>query len=142
MADRIELIGVEAFGHHGVFSQEKDAGQKFIVDMVVWTDFRAAADSDALEDTINYVQLADIAVNAVEGKGAQGTQGAHGQQSPQSQQSQPQSHDLIETLASRIADEIAELGGVYAVEVTVHKPEAPIAHPFADVRVVARRSKR
>ena len=89
MADRIELIGVEAFGHHGVFSQEKDAGQKFIVDMVVWTDFRAAADSDALEDTINYVQLADIAVNAVEGKGAQGTQGA------QSQQSQPQSHDLI-----------------------------------------------
>lgn len=139
MADRIELIGVEAFGHHGVFSQEKDAGQKFIVDMVVWTDFRAAADSDALEDTINYVQLADIAVNAVEGKGAQGTQGAHGQQS---QQSQPQSHDLIETLASRIADEIAELGGVYAVEVTVHKPEAPIAHPFADVRVVARRSKR
>ena len=136
MADRIELIGVEAFGHHGVFSQEKDAGQKFIVDMVVWTDFRAAADSDALEDTINYVQLADIAVNAVEGKGAQGTQGAQGQQS------QPQSHDLIETLASRIADEIAELGGVYAVEVTVHKPEAPIAHPFADVRVVARRSKR
>ncbi len=136
MADRIELIGVEAFGHHGVFSQEKDAGQKFIVDMVVWTDFRAAADSDALEDTINYVQLADIAVNAVEGKGAQGTQGAHGQQS------KPQSHDLIETLASRIADEIAELGGVYAVEVTVHKPEAPIAHPFADVRVVARRSKR
>ncbi|MBC6794576.1 dihydroneopterin aldolase [Corynebacterium sp. LK28] len=136
MADRIELIGVEAFGHHGVFSQEKDAGQKFIVDMVVWTDFRAAADSDALEDTINYVQLADIAVNAVEGKGAQGTQGA------QSLQSQPQSHDLIETLASRIADEIAELGGVYAVEVTVHKPEAPIAHPFADVRVVARRSKR
>lgn len=136
MADRIELIGVEAFGHHGVFSQEKDAGQKFIVDMVVWTDFRAAADSDALEDTINYVQLADIAVNAVEGKGVQDTQGAHGQQS------QPQSHDLIETLASRIADEIAELGGVYAVEVTVHKPEAPIAHPFADVRVVARRSKR
>ena len=136
MADRIELIGVEAFGHHGVFSQEKDAGQKFIVDMVVWTDFRAAADSDALEDTINYVQLADIAVNAVEGKGAQGTQGAHGQQS------QPQSHDLIETLASRIADEIAELGGVYAVEVTVHKPVAPIAHPFADVRVVARRSTR
>ncbi len=136
MADRIELIGVEAFGHHGVFSQEKDAGQKFIVDMVVWTDFRAAADSDALEDTINYVQLADIAVNAVEGKGAQGTQGAQSQQSP------PQSHDLIETLASRIADEIAELGGVYAVEVTVHKPEAPIAHPFADVRVVARRSKR
>lgn len=123
MADRIELIGVEAFGHHGVFSHEKDAGQKFIVDMVVWTDFRAAAETDSLEDTINYVQLADIAVNAVEGRGAQG-------------------HDLIETLASTIADQIAELGGVYAVEVTVHKPQAPIAHPFADVRVVARRSKR
>lgn len=126
MADRIELMGVEAFGHHGVFSHEKDTGQKFIVDMVVWTDFRAAADTDALEHTIDYVQLADIAVNAVEGRGTP----------------RGQSHDLIETLASEIADEIAELSGVYAVEVTVHKPEAPIAHPFADVRVVARRSKR
>lgn len=121
MADRIELIGVEAFGHHGVFAHEKDTGQKFIVDMVVWTDFRAAADSDSLEDTINYVQLADIAVNAVQVQ---------------------EGHDLIETLASNIADQIAGLGGVYAVEVTVHKPQAPISHPFADVRVVARRSKR
>ncbi|WP_296212240.1 dihydroneopterin aldolase [uncultured Corynebacterium sp.] len=134
MADRIELIGVEAFGHHGVFSHEKDAGQKFIVDMVVWTDFRAAAETDSLEDTINYVQLADIAVNAVEGRGAQGA--------PSQVKGQAQGHDLIETLTSTIADQIAELGGVYAVEVTVHKPQAPIAHPFADVRVVARRSKR
>lgn len=118
MADRIELMGVEAFGHHGVFAHEKDAGQKFVVDIVVWTDFSAAAGTDNLRDTINYVTLADIAVEAIQGPG----------------------FDLIETLASHIADQINALAGVYAVEVTVHKPQAPIDYPFADVRVVARRS--
>lgn len=120
VADRIELLGVEAFGHHGVYRQEKDTGQKFVVDMVVWTDFADAAGSDSLGDTINYVELADIAVDVIQGPG----------------------YDLIETVASVIADRIKTLVGVYAVEVTVHKPQAPIDYPFADVRVVARRSNR
>ncbi|HIW95806.1 MAG TPA: dihydroneopterin aldolase [Candidatus Corynebacterium gallistercoris] len=120
MADRIELMGVEAFGHHGVFTAEKDTGQKFVVDMVLWTDFAAAAASDNLADTINYVELADIAVEVIQGP----------------------SFDLIEKVASTIADRVKEKQGVYAVEVTVHKPQAPIDYPFADVRVVARRSNR
>lgn len=125
MADRIELIGLEAFGYHGVFDHEKARGQKFIVDIVVWTDFAAAAASDSLDDTISYVQLADIAVAAITGPGNDGQPG----------------FDLIETLAARIADSIIELAPVHAAEVTVHKPQAPIDYPFADVRVVARRSR-
>ncbi|KAB1503063.1 dihydroneopterin aldolase [Corynebacterium sp. 320] len=118
MADRIELMGVEAFGYHGVYEHEKKAGQKFVVDIVVWTDFRTAADTDRLGHTISYVDLAKIAVDAIEGE----------------------PFDLIETLASRIAERIQDIEGVLANEVTVHKPQAPINYPFADVRVVARRS--
>ncbi|OFT87764.1 MULTISPECIES: dihydroneopterin aldolase [Corynebacterium] len=123
MADRIELIGLEAYGYHGVFDHEKTQGQKFLIDIVVWTDFGAAAHSDELADTISYVDLADIAVEEVQSAGSKGA-----------------GHDLIETLASRIADRINDIAGVHAVEVTVHKPQAPIEYPFSDVRVVARRN--
>lgn len=118
MADRIELIGVEAFGYHGVYEQEKKQGQKFIVDIIVWTNFATAAQTDQLDNTISYVDLARIAVEAIQGE----------------------PYDLIETLASVIADEIQALPAVIATEVTVHKPQAPIHYPFQDVRVVARRS--
>ncbi|AWT27009.1 MULTISPECIES: dihydroneopterin aldolase [Corynebacterium] len=118
MADRIELDGLEVYGYHGVYDFEREKGQKFIVDLVVWTDFRAAAATDDIGRTISYVELADIAVEVAAGP----------------------SLNLIETLASTIADRINGLDGVYAVEVTVHKPDAPIHHPFTDVRVVARRS--
>lgn len=120
MADRIELDGLEVHGYHGVYDFEKEKGQKFIVDLVVWTDFAAAAASDDISSTISYVDLADIAVEVAAGP----------------------SLDLIETLASTIADRINDLTGVIAVEVTVHKPDAPIHHPFTDVRVVARRSQK
>jgi len=118
VADRIELIGLEAYGYHGVYEHEKNTGQKFLVDMVVWTDFSHAANSDSIADTISYVDLANIAVELVQGL----------------------ANDLIETLATNIANKIIELDGAMAVEVTVHKPQAPIDYPFADVRVVARRS--
>lgn len=118
VADRIELIGVEAFGYHGVYETERKTGQKFVVDIVVWTNFAGAADTDDLANTISYVDLARIAVEAIEGE----------------------PFDLIETLATTIAEEIQAIDGVLANEVTVHKPGAPINYPFADVRVVARRS--
>lgn len=120
VADRIELVGLEAYGYHGVFDFEKEKGQKFLTDIVVWTDFATSAETDSIEDTTSYVDLATIAVDTVQGE----------------------SFDLIETLAATIADQIIELPGIHAVEITVHKPYAPIDHPFADVRVVARRSQK
>jgi len=48
--------------------------------------------------------------------------------------------DLIETLAQRIADQVLKNDLVEEVEVTVHKPQAPITVPFDDVTVtIARR---
>ena len=50
--------------------------------------------------------------------------------------------NLIETVAGEIADDIMSDERVHAVEVVVHKPAAPIPLTFADVAVVARRSRR
>lgn len=121
MADRIELRGLECFGHHGVFPEEKRDGQRFIVDITCWLDIAEAAATDDLALTVNYGELAETAVQIVQG----------------------QTRDLIETVAVEIADRaMATFGMLHAVEVTIHKPEAPIPHAFADVAVVARRSRR
>jgi|SRR5690625_3458103 len=120
MTDRIELRGLRVRGHHGVFDHEKRDGQDFLVDLVLWTDFTAAAASDDLADTVDYGALAMFARDVVAG----------------------QSRDLIETVASRIADGIMEMApSAHAVEVTVHKPGAPIPAEFTDVAVVARRDR-
>jgi len=121
VADRIELRGLECFGYHGVFPHEKRDGQTFIVDVTCWLDVAGAAATDDLALTVNYGELADLAVSVVQGE----------------------PRDLIETVAVEIADRaMAAHGLLHAVEVTIHKPEAPIPHTFADVAVVARRSRR
>ncbi|OFS21952.1 dihydroneopterin aldolase [Corynebacterium sp. HMSC04H06] len=118
MADRIELTGLECYGYHGVFDHEKRDGQKFLVDITCWLSF---SPNDDLAETINYAELADLAAGIVEGE----------------------PYDLIETVASRIADAAMETyEQLFAVEVTVHKPQAPIERTFGDVAVVARRSKK
>lgn len=121
MADRIELRGLECFGHHGVFAEEKRDGQTFLVDVTCWLDTAPAAADDDLTKTVNYAELAQLAVDVVAGP----------------------ARDLIETVAAEIADGILDrFDLLHAVEVTVHKPSAPIPHTFADVAVVARRSRR
>ncbi|MBS9533188.1 dihydroneopterin aldolase [Mycobacterium sp. M1] len=119
MTDRIELRGLKVRGNHGVFDHERADGQDFIIDITVWMDLAAAAASDALADTYDYGVLAQRAAAVVAGP----------------------ARDLIETVAAEIADDVLTDTRVQAVEVTVHKPHAPIPLTFADVAVVARRSR-
>ncbi|RAU90471.1 dihydroneopterin aldolase [Mycolicibacter senuensis] len=120
MTDRIELRGLKVRGNHGVFAHERADGQDFIVDITVWMDLSVAAASDALADTYDYGVLAQRAAEIIAGP----------------------ARDLIETVAAEIADEVMADVRVQAVEVTLHKPHAPIPLTFADVAVVARRSRR
>ena len=118
--DRITLTGLRVRGHHGVFDHERRDGQDFLVDLTVWLDLTAAQRTDALADTVDYGALATIAADVVAG-------------SP---------YDLIEAVAGRIADEVlAADDRLAAVEVTVHKPSAPIPLAFADVAVAVRRER-
>jgi 7,8-dihydroneopterin aldolase/epimerase/oxygenase len=120
MADRIELRGLVIRGRHGVFDHERADGQDFVVDMTVWIDLAQAAASDELADTYDYAALAQLAADVVAGP----------------------PRNLIETVGAEIADRVMEDERVHAVEVVVHKPQAPIPQQFADVAVVMRRSRR
>lgn len=124
MADRIELTGLRAYGYHGVFEHEKAEGQEFIADITCWMDFPRNAEGqpvDQLERTVHYGELAELAHGILAGP----------------------SFDLIETVAGTIADTIMDTYPIlHAVEVTIHKPSAPIPLTFDDVAVVARRSRK
>ncbi len=117
--DRITLTGVTGYGHHGVFPAERERGQPFVVDLTCSLDLARAAAEDDLGQSIDYADLASAVVADVE-------------RDPL---------DLIEALADRIARTCLQYGAVQRVEVTVHKPAAPLPVSVADVAVTLTRSR-
>ncbi|WP_221933652.1 dihydroneopterin aldolase [Aeromicrobium piscarium] len=117
--DRITLTGIRAVGHHGVFDHERREGQPFLADVVLWLDLAPAARTGDLEATVDYGTLGQQVHDVLAGEPV----------------------DLIETVAERIADVGLGHAGVHRVEVTVHKPQAPIPVPFGDVAVTVIRSR-
>jgi len=117
VTDRIVLKGIAARGLHGVLDVEKVDGQDFVVDVELEVDLRRAGRSDLLAHTVNYAEVAADIVELITGP----------------------SLDLIESLADQIATAALRRPLVQAVEVTVHKPQAPVGVPFGDVQVVVER---
>ena len=116
---RVALRGLAGVGRHGVFDFEREQGQRFVVDVVCTLDLAPAAAADDLKLTIDYGVLGADVVAEIEGEPVQ----------------------LIETLADRIARTCLRRPAVLAVEVTVHKPEAPMPVEVADVAVTLTRSR-
>ncbi|MFV0463375.1 MAG: 2-amino-4-hydroxy-6-hydroxymethyldihydropteridine diphosphokinase [Nostocoides sp.] len=116
--DRIEARGIRAFGRHGVLEHERREGQEFVVDVSLAVDLARAGRTDDLAETVSYAEVAADVVAIVTGEPV----------------------DLIETVAQRIADACLRRPLVEAVEVTVHKPQAPVGVPFDDVAVTLRRA--
>ncbi len=119
MSDRIEILGISGWGHHGVLAEERREGQEFSVDVALGVDTRDAARTDDLALTVDYGEVAQRVHALIVGE----------------------AFDLIETLAERIADAVLAFDGLVSVEVAVHKPSAPIPVPFDDVIVRIRRER-
>ena len=117
--DRIALQGLRVFARHGVLEAERQAGQEFLIDVVLWLDLRPAAAADDVSKTVDYGALANRLVRLAEEPPVR----------------------LIETLAGRLAADCLSEPLVAEVEITVHKPQAPIAHPIGDVTVTIRRGR-
>jgi dihydroneopterin aldolase len=117
--DRISLTGLRVFARHGVHEAERRDGQEFLIDAVLWLDTRAAAEGDDLAKTVDYGALADRLAGLAADPPVQ----------------------LIETVAQRLAAACLAEPTVEEAEITVHKPHAPISHPFGDVAVTIRRAR-
>lgn len=119
MSAIIHLSGLEVFAHHGVFPEERDQGQIFVVDLDVEFDAGPAAASDDVSDTLNYAELAQAVHDALA--------------------SDPV--NLLETLAARVLRRVFSFPGAQHATVTIHKPEAPMPVSVAGVSITLSSSR-
>ena len=109
----IELEGMEFHAFHGVLEHEKIEGNLFIVDFKGEVDMSKAAESDLLEDTLNYALIYDAVAKQM--------------QTPS---------ELLEHVAGRIVKAIAaDSPQLESFSVRVSKRQPPVAGPVKWSRV-------
>lgn len=119
--DKMVLRGMEYYGYHGVFEEERKLGQRFYVDLELELDLRQAGVSDDFSRTVNYAEVHELVKKIVEG----------------------QSFKLIEALAERIASSVLDTYTmVDALTVHVTKPHPPFDIHFEGVTVQIHRSRK
>lgn len=119
--DKIYLNQLSFYGYHGLFKAETELGQRFLVDLVLYTSLEAAGQSDQMEDSIDYGAVYDKVKTVVEG----------------------QPKKLVEAVAAKIAEELlGTFEKLNALTVKVIKPDPPIPGHYESVAVEIYREKR
>ncbi|KAH1204749.1 Dihydroneopterin aldolase 1 [Glycine max] len=124
--DKLTQRGLSFFGFHGALPEERNLGQKFLVDVDAWMDLKAAGKSDHLSDTVSCRHICpmfglSIAKEILEG-------------SP---------HILVESVAQKIAvTTLTNHNQISAVRVKVKKPHVAVRGPvdYLGVEIFRRRS--
>ena len=114
----ISILGLEAFGRHGVHDSERELGQRFVVDLDLELSRLAAVRSDDLADTVDYAALAQAVAAIVTGPPVR----------------------LLERLAGLIADRALAEEGARAVTVTVRKPHVALPQVVSETAVTLHRA--
>jgi dihydroneopterin aldolase len=121
MSDEVFLEGLRFYAYHGVNPEERVQGQRFVVDIHLATDLRAAGLSDDLTQTVNYSAVYKRVRAIVEGP----------------------PRDLIEAVAEETASALlAEFPLITAATVTVRKPEVALKGAMLDAAGVRIHRKR
>lgn len=117
--DQIIIKGLEVFGNHGVYKEEQEKGQKFVVNATLFYDTARAGRTDELEDSVDYGKVCKLINDFM-------TQ---------------YRMNLLETIANRLARKILmAYPELEAVTLEIEKPQAPIPLPFENVSVKIHRS--
>lgn len=102
--DCIHLTQIRGYGYTGALPEEQVLGQWFEVDLTLWIDLEKAGDSDRLSDTLNYCDVIEVTRKLIN----------------------TSRFNLLEKLASAIAQSVLQFNQVAQVQVRLIKPAAPI----------------
>jgi dihydroneopterin aldolase len=119
---RIELRGLELHGFHGVLEEERERGQRFVVDLELDLDSASAAraaESDRIEDAVDYRDVVETV----------------------RQVSDAHAYRLLEALASVLAETLVGRFPLTRVQVRVRKPDVTLATPVEHAAVVVERRR-
>lgn len=111
--DIIHLTGLEFYAYHGVLPEEAVLGQRFILDIDLYSDLHKAEETDEVADTINYAEVYQLVQSCVQNR----------------------RYRLLERLAEEIAREILAGFPCSAVRLILHKPQAPLPGIFRDISI-------
>jgi dihydroneopterin aldolase len=116
---RITLSDIGIVGYHGHLAAEKELGQRFLIDVDLFCDVRVPAESDRLTDAVNYEEVYRV-VEKIVGEDR---------------------FNLLETLASHLAETIYEGFDVEGVVVRIRKPSIPYCPNLGHVEIEVERGR-
>jgi len=102
--DTIRLSNMTFYGFHGASAAERKTGRRFEVDAELKTDVKAAAETDKLEDALDYTKVYSLVEEIV----------------------LENRFVLLETIAERLAQEMLKRFQVQEVTIRVRKRIPPI----------------
>lgn len=115
MRNSILLQNMSFYGFHGMHEYERELGQRFYVDVEMGADFSKAAKSDDLHDAVDYTLVYGKVKDIVENR----------------------RFNLLEGLATHLAEVILEFPTVNEVTVRIRKAALPIPGQFDFIQVQA-----
>ena len=115
----IQVEGINVYGTHGVYEQEKKKGQEFRIDLQIelrenilnFENYK----SESFDNSVNYENLVNEVINV----------------------SDNNSFDLIETFAYEILNSLRKYNNISKATVTIHKPNSPLKELVENISVTA-----
>jgi 7,8-dihydroneopterin aldolase/epimerase/oxygenase len=95
----VEVRELRVFGRHGVHEEERERGQDFVFDVELDVGYRGT--TDRLEEAVDYVEVARVVQEVSDGR----------------------QFNLLEALATAVADELERRFAPERIRVRVAKPE-------------------
>ena len=115
---KIIIEAMEFYAFHGHYKEEQIVGNRFLVDLELEADMTLPAESDQLEDAVNY----QIAYKLIK------------------EEMKRKKSNLLENIAKRILDSLEEnLEGVKSATIRIRKMNPPMGGPIKSVSVTLTR---
>ena len=111
---KIVIEEMEFYAFHGHYAEEQIVGNRFLVDLEIECDLEPAAESDQLEDAVNYQHAYQLI----------------------KQEMRRKKSNLLENIAKRILDALfSEMQGIQNATIRIRKMHPPMGGPIRSVGV-------
>ncbi len=118
---KIIIEEMEFYAFHGHYQEEQIVGNRFLVDLEMEADLSAAADSDNLDDAVNYQQAYQIIKNEM----------------------RRTKSNLLENIGKRILDALfTEMHDIKKATIRVRKLNPPMGGPIKSVGIKMSRKQK
>jgi dihydroneopterin aldolase len=115
---KIVIEDMEFYAFHGHYREEQIVGNRFLVDLELETNLETAANSDRLEDALNYQQAYQIIKSEMRRKKS----------------------NLLENIGKRILDALYDqMAGIEKATLRIRKMHPPLGGPVRSVGITMNR---